>query len=643
MRSSKSHSEPPPPENPSKPGSPSIKHSAQAKSTPKEFQRSSFKAEAGTAKTDYALKPKVDDHTEPNNSPSNNPTNAMSDPDESIYFLPVASNYNTAKRRDRFQSRTSSTKENATRLEEETIETATETAKGSLDKLPTDIAPSRGSLSLATGKAIPNSFQRQDRMLWSPTLSGSSKDSGLESPTLHAIEQIGSYAGPLPIMGDSHLRPDGLGLLDTQMLMPIPSPASPMFRTENNTRGSPPNCPEGQVDRSISRRSSPSSFPAIKQEFSYSPEEPLGQRTKYHLTMTLPANVRTGRPHAPVITGLDPRAKLQVRDAEEPSLQDLAENEHTASKTGDAQTCGSSLYDDFTELRPGAAKELELVLASPNQQRPIYQGQGTNGPHESGQTLGTGSDEPFNLALAPVANLQDSASRTFYNPRPGHSQSTSATIPCTLESNWLLVCARAAQRPTSLFHLDVGSTTSDQQLFAKLRQTYVQAKKASYRSLSFKTVRSIRFVQFELHPRDLVDVRKVPDMPPETKKDDYLYQSCDLLPPVGENLMTHLFHNPHEANEKAITYLRSPKKRKQKLAVCQQMGTNIGWGIHLVEGWAITQLWLSAFAIFSCSFAFAVAWSVLKHDVQGAFGIAGWFVGLATLGLGSFQAVSQGE
>ncbi len=107
--------------------------------------------------------------------------------------------------------------------------------------------------------------------------------------------------------------------------------------------------------------------------------------------------------------------------------------------------------------------------------------------------------------------------------------------------------------------------------------------------------------------------------------------------------MTHLFHNPHEANEKAITYLRSPKKRKQKLAVCQQMGTNIGWGIHLVEGWAITRLWLSALAIFSCSFAFAVAWSVLKDDVQGAFGIAGWFVGLATLGLGSYQAVSQGE
>ncbi|KAL8669943.1 MAG: hypothetical protein Q9168_005493 [Polycauliona sp. 1 TL-2023] len=38
-----------------------------------------------------------------------------------------------------------------------------------------------------------------------------------------ALEQIGSYAGPLPFMGDSHLRPDGFGLLDT-MLMPMASP-----------------------------------------------------------------------------------------------------------------------------------------------------------------------------------------------------------------------------------------------------------------------------------------------------------------------------------------------------------------------------------------------------------------------------------
>ncbi|KAL8855950.1 MAG: hypothetical protein Q9178_007400 [Gyalolechia marmorata] len=51
------------------------------------------------------------------------------------------------------------------------------------------------------------------------------------------LEQIGSYAGPLPIMGDSHLRPDGFGLLDTQMLMPIPS--SPKYSHFNGSLEGP--------------------------------------------------------------------------------------------------------------------------------------------------------------------------------------------------------------------------------------------------------------------------------------------------------------------------------------------------------------------------------------------------------------------
>ncbi|KAL8749241.1 MAG: hypothetical protein Q9199_007808 [Rusavskia elegans] len=146
-------------------------------------------------------------------------------------------------------------------------------------------------------------------------------------------------------------------------------------------------------------------------------------------------------------------------------------------------------------------------------------------------------------------------------------------------------------------------------------------------------------IQFELHPSNLVDVRKVPDMPPESRKDEYLYQPCDLIPPIGENLMTHLFHHPHEANERAITIMRSPKKRKQRLAICPQMGTNIGWGIHLVEGWAMTKLWLLALVISSIGgIVFAVTWSVVKRDIQAAFAVAAYFAALFGLGVGTVQA-----
>ncbi|KAL8949907.1 MAG: hypothetical protein Q9222_004020 [Ikaeria aurantiellina] len=151
--------------------------------------------------------------------------------------------------------------------------------------------------------------------------------------------------------------------------------------------------------------------------------------------------------------------------------------------------------------------------------------------------------------------------------------------------------------------------------------------------------RSYTAVSFELHPSNLVDVRKVPDMPPESRKDEYLYQPHDLIPPTGENLMAHLFHYPHEANERAITFMRSPKKRKLRLAICPQMGTNIGWGIHLVEGWSMIKLWLLALVIsFLGGMVFAVTWSVMKHDIQGAFAVAAYFVALSGLGAGTAQA-----
>jgi hypothetical protein len=145
--------------------------------------------------------------------------------------------------------------------------------------------------------------------------------------------------------------------------------------------------------------------------------------------------------------------------------------------------------------------------------------------------------------------------------------------------------------------------------------------------------------QFELHIRDLVDIRKVPDMPPEARKDEYLYQPYDLIPPVGENLMAHLFHHPEDANQISITCVRSPKRRKAKLTVCPQQGTSVGWGIHLVEGWVVSRLWFLALMLFVLgTLVFGICWAVLCHDVQGAFGVSGYMVALVALILGTVQA-----
>ncbi|KAI4113435.1 MAG: hypothetical protein LQ345_005585 [Seirophora villosa] len=295
----------------------------------------------------------------------------------------------------------------------------------------------------------------------------------------------------------------------------------------------------------------------------------------------------------------------------------------------------SCLNDDIVELRPGAACDLKTSLHSAHRQRPTGQQSTSSASTYAGEALNVDTNGCSASPSACLPGPDGSSLTPLYNPCPTNGRPTSAAITCGPESEWLLVCAR----PISLLHRNVCSTTSDQQLFTELRQLYVSLKKAWWHRLTLKVVRSIKYVQFELHPRDLVDVRKVPDMPPEGKREEYVYQACDLIPPIGENLMTHLFHHPHEANEKAITLQRSPKKRKERLAICPQMGTNVGWGIQLVENWAMTKVWLLACTIFVLSgLIFAIAWSVLKHDLQGAFGVAAFFTTLAGLAIGTVQA-----
>ncbi|KAL8712595.1 MAG: hypothetical protein Q9220_003126 [cf. Caloplaca sp. 1 TL-2023] len=290
-------------------------------------------------------------------------------------------------------------------------------------------------------------------------------------------------------------------------------------------------------------------------------------------------------------------------------------------------------------LRPGAAQEFETMLRDYNNQRPNDEQSSSSQSPDSAGLSSPNLSGASTSSVAPVSQVGVTAPTQSYNPRPMSGQHTSATVACDPESKWLLVCARALNRPTTLLHMNVCAMSSDRQLFSELRQSYLQLKRAWYHRFSLKVVSSIRFVQFELHPKDLVDVRKAPDMPPQARQDEYQYQPYDLLPPVGESLMTHLFHHPHDANEKAITFLRSPKKRKQRLAICPQKGTNVGWGIHLVEGWAMTKIWLLALTMYlSSSLIFAVSWSILEHDVQGAFGVASYFIALSGLGLGTIQA-----
>ncbi|MCJ1290589.1 hypothetical protein MMC34_002129 [Xylographa carneopallida] len=202
-------------------------------------------------------------------------------------------------------------------------------------------------------------------------------------------------------------------------------------------------------------------------------------------------------------------------------------------------------------------------------------------------------------------------------------------------------------RGTKLIQPDLCDIKSDASFFRLLKTSYTDMK-GSFRSwISLKTVTGVHFVQFELRKSEHVNIRKENDLPPENRRAEYLYRPmpAELIPPLGENYMMHMYHHPDHADATAAMDLAQvPKKLTDRLCVCPVEGKGVGWGVNFVEGWHYNVMCLLAFAVLLlASLVFLICWAVLQHDVQGASGVAAYIVALAMLSVGSLQAVFELE
>ena len=269
--------------------------------------------------------------------------------------------------------------------------------------------------------------------------------------------------------------------------------------------------------------------------------------------------------------------------------------------------------------------------------------------------LGTRSMSAFRGLVGQNATLTSNIGLPQYSLQSQGRDPGSKVSSSQSDGRWLLVCAKIGRYTTKLSHMDVCATGTDKVLFTQLRKAYTDLRSEWTRLFALRGIKSIRFVQvcestlleqsctdspqFELHRKELVDIRKVPDMPSGERRKEYLYETCELLPPVGENYMMHLFHQPEDGDDESLTCLRVPKKTREKLKVCQQRGIGVGWGLHLVEGWLLNRIWILILVLFVLgSLVFGICWSIIGHDIQGAFGVSAWMLALAMLIVGTVQA-----
>jgi hypothetical protein len=221
---------------------------------------------------------------------------------------------------------------------------------------------------------------------------------------------------------------------------------------------------------------------------------------------------------------------------------------------------------------------------------------------------------------------------------PGDDQPISR--PKNDEKKIFLLLCDGKGNATKLLQPNICQVKSDEELFKLMRKEYKSlCCNPWWPLLSFCTLTGFRFVRLKLWKRKQdVEILKKDDLPPPEKVGcEYHYAPVppDLIPPVGEKRLLHLFRNPDCAEEELDIFHLFPKRLNEKLAFHSQ-----GWGINPEYGWNQKKVWIVAFVIFALGSAvFGILWTMYGSGIQDAFTIASYTITLGVVTIGFAQAI----
>ncbi|KAH8652674.1 hypothetical protein BGZ60DRAFT_519845 [Tricladium varicosporioides] len=318
--------------------------------------------------------------------------------------------------------------------------------------------------------------------------------------------------------------------------------------------------------------------------------------------------------------------------------------------------CGKIIWDDFLELKPGAAARLAEHLSGEARSQPQKKGskftstamaisgilqklRGLIPGMKNGQTAGlplhTTSNTASNGSGRPQAHTDLGTNSGMNGSLSSHAKLASNQ---PVDSLWLLLCYSKGRYSTRLLQLDLTSENAvcDKSLFHVMRANYFNMKSFWHRHFSLRVLAGIKFVRFEMYKSELVDIRKENNIPPSGNT-EYMYEPAppELILQIGENHMMHCFNHPDDTEDEQVCLTRFPKKIKEKLR-CSK-GAHPGWGLQFVEGWDIKKTWLLAFGV--GSLLLGILWTYFKHSIQDAFTMSAYLIAFGTVTIGTVQAV----
>ena len=209
---------------------------------------------------------------------------------------------------------------------------------------------------------------------------------------------------------------------------------------------------------------------------------------------------------------------------------------------------------------------------------------------------------------------------------------------------YLLLCHNdgAGAEIVKLRQPDICDINNDEKLFNFLREEYEELRKSWWAWISLWTLQSIKFVRFDLYENELVDVKKLDEVPPPTKDNEYKHgppNPPELSPPLGSTLLMHLFKHPTLAGTRKLCLKKIPRKLQNRLIVLNEEDDATGWGLQFIEGWSKKRLmYMTALTFVLSSLVVMILVAILGHDIQNAAAIASFMLSFVTVGIATAQA-----
>jgi hypothetical protein len=302
------------------------------------------------------------------------------------------------------------------------------------------------------------------------------------------------------------------------------------------------------------------------------------------------------------------------------------------------------LYDDYRELKPGAAKRMEDYLRRSCYKKCPGDSQSMTERVSSFGSSMKGSVTYIGQWIQSIKNGERPALVSTELRYYSDARTTRTPAHTAGEVFYLLLCHNSGigAEIVKLRQPDICDINNDHKLFSFLHEEYITLRKRWWTWISLWTLQSIKFVRFELFENELVDVKRVDEVPPPAKDNEYRHgppNPPELNPPLGSTLLMHLFKHPELAGTRKHCLKKIPRKLQNRLAVVDEEDDAIGWGLQFIEGWSKKRLmYMTALTFGLSSFVVMILVSILGHDIQNAAAIASFMLSFVTIGVATVQA-----